>query len=222
LNNVMRQAASHAPSKWLLLLAVCIPTITIEMAGTSVFVALEAITSDLGVSIERSVWLTTMYLVTNAMMLPLAGWLGSRLGYKRTIVLSMAVFTISALLGSLARNFEALVFFRALQGMGDGPILPIVTALLLEAFPEKERGKMMAVYMLAVSAAPVLAPLLASQVVQAFGWRGIFYLSVVLGLAAVLALLALLPSVKVTGKGVKLNWPLFLRWRQAPAAYNSS
>jgi len=197
-------------NKWLVMLVVTIPSITIEMAGTSVFVAFETIASDLGVDIERSVWLTTMYLATNAMMLPIAGWLRSKLGYKRTILLSMGIFTISALLGGLAQNFESLVIFRALQGMGDGPILPIATALLLEIFPEKERGRMMAINMFIFSVAPALAPLIASQVVQAVGWRGIFYMNVLLGLLSLTLVAALLPSAKEKGDKVKLNWPMFL------------
>lgn len=196
--------------KWLILIAVAIPTITIEMAGTAVFVAFDAIASDLGVSIERSVWLTTMYLVANAVMLPIAGWLGSRLGHKRTIILGLSIFTFGAFLGSIAQNFESLVIFRALQGMGDGPILPITYALLFETFPEKERGRMMVINMLAVGVAPALAPLLASQLVQLVGWRSVFYLSVFLGLLSLTAVAALLPTVKKKAEKVKLNWGLFL------------
>jgi len=201
---------SLVANKWIVLLAVSIPMITIEMAGTSVFIAFETITTDLGVSIERSVWLTTMYLATNAMMLPIAGWLGSKIGYKRAILLSMAVFTFSALLGSLAQNFESLILFRALQGMGDGPIFPIASALTLEIFPEKERGRMMAIFMLIFSTAPAVAPLIASQVVQAVGWRAIFYLNVILGLISLILVAALLPSAKTKGDKVKLNWSMFL------------
>jgi len=85
-------------NKWLILIAVAIPMLMIEMAGTSVFVAFETIATDLNVSIERSVWLITFYLAANAMMIPLAGWLGKRFGYKRVIISSIVVFGISALL----------------------------------------------------------------------------------------------------------------------------
>jgi len=197
-------------NKWLILLAVAIPSLMIEMAGTSIFVAFEAIASDFNVGIDRSVWLTTLYLAVNAMMIPLAGWLGKKLGYKRVIVLGILIFAVSALLGALAHNFEALVLFRALQGLGDGPIMPIVTALLLEVFPAKERGRMMVGMMLAISIAPALGPLIASWMVDTIGWRAIFHMNVILGAVSLVAVTFLLPSTKPAANNAKINWLAFI------------
>lgn len=197
-------------NKWLILLAVAIPTLMIEMAGTSVFVAFETITTDLNVSIDRSVWLTTMYLATNAMMIPLAGWLGKRFGYKRVILAGIVMFGFSALLGGLARDFESLVVFRALQGLGDGPLMPIATALLFEIFPANKRGRMMVGLMLAIGIAPALGPMLASWIVEEIGWRGIFYINVIWALISFVSVTVLIPSMKASSENIKVNWPAFI------------
>ena len=198
------------PNKWLVLLAVAIPGFMIEMAGTSVFVAFETIASDFSVSIDKSVWLTTLYLSANAMMIPLAGWLGKKLGHKRVITFGILLFALSALLGAVATNFEALVIFRAMQGLGDGPIMPVATALLLNVFPAKDRGKMMAGMMLAYGIAPAVGPLTASWLVNAIGWRSIFYMNALLGAISFLAVWIILPSKKPDNGSVKINWYLFM------------
>lgn len=197
-------------NRWLVLLGVAIPTLMIEMAGTGVFVALEVITTDLGVSIHRSAWLTTMYLAANALMLPLAGWLGKKLGYRNVIIAGILVFTASALLGGLSRSFDTLVLFRTLQGLGDGPMIPVITALLLELFPVRERGRMMAGLMLAIGLAPALGPLLSSWVVETLGWRGIFHANVILGLVSLAAVSCLLPPMRARGDGVAVSWRAFV------------
>jgi len=203
-------AVTMKTNKWLILLAVAIPTLMIEMAGTSVFVAFETIASDLNVPLDRSVWLTTLYLAANAMMIPLAGWLGKKIGYKRVIISGIAVFAISALLGGLARDFDSLVLFRALQGLGDGPIMPVATALLLEIFPANQRGKMTVGIMLAIGIAPALGPLIASWIVEEIGWWGIFYMNVIWAIISLAAVTALLPSMKPPSEKVKINWPGFI------------
>jgi DHA2 family multidrug resistance protein len=196
--------------KWLILLAVTIPSLMIEMAGTSVFVAFATITSDLNVSIDRSVWITTSYLAANAMMIPLAGWMGKKIGYKRVIISGIAVFTISALLGGLARDFDSLVLFSALQGLGDGPVMPVATALLLETFPPNQRGKMMVGIMLATGIAPALGPMTASWILEEIGWRGIYFMNVILGLISLAAITTILPSTKPSSENVKVNWLVFI------------
>jgi len=196
-------------NKWLVLLAVAIPSLMIEMAGTSVFVAFEVIAIDLNVGVEKSVWLSTLYLAVNAMMIPLAGWLGRKLGYKLVIFYGVLVFTISSFLSSLALDFESLVVFRALQGLGDGPIMPIATALLLEVFPARERGRMMAIIMVAISIAPAIGPFFASWLVEEASWRAIFHMNVILGLVSLFAVKSLLPNIKPSGATIKVNWIAF-------------
>jgi DHA2 family multidrug resistance protein len=194
-------------SRWMILLGIAIPAMMVEMAGTSVFVALEAVTSDLRVSIYRSVWLSTMYLATNAMMIPLAGWMDRLLGTKRVMLLGIAVFTACAFLSGSAADFESLVIFRALQGVGDGPIIPVTTALLLSVFPPGERGKAMAGLMLAIGVSPALGPFVASWVVEELGWRWVFYMNVPLGLISLTSTMLLIPASRPSGKSPGMHWP---------------
>lgn len=198
-------------NKWLILAVVSIPTIMIEMAGTSVFIAFEVIATELNVGMESSVWLTTLYLAANAMMIPLSSWLGKKMGYKRVILSGVAVFTLSSLLCALAGDFHSLVVFRALQGLGDGPIMPVVTALLFDVFPPKQRGRMMAGMMLAYSIAPALGPLITSWLIDSFeGWRAIFFMNVIWGMVSILAVSLFLPAMKPTERDARVNWPAFI------------
>ncbi|HSV86390.1 MAG TPA: MFS transporter, partial [Levilinea sp.] len=130
--------------------------------------------------------------------------------YKRVIISGIVVFGISALLGGLARDFDSLVLFRALQGFGDGPIMPVATALLLEIFPANQRGRMMIGLMLATGIAPALGPLIASFIIEEIGWRGIFFMNGIWALISLAAVTALLPSMKPTSENVRLNWPGFV------------
>ncbi|HSW10063.1 MAG TPA: MFS transporter [Bacillota bacterium] len=192
--------------RWLILIGIAVPAMMVEMAGTSVFVALEAVTSDLGVSIYRSVWLSTMYLATNAMMIPLAGWMGRVLGARRVMLLGITIFTVCAFLSGSAGDFESLVIFRALQGVGDGPIIPITTGLLLNAFPPGERGKAMAGLMLAIGVSPALGPFLASWVVEQMGWRWVFYMNVPLGLLSLVSTTLLIPASRPPAEDRGMHW----------------
>lgn len=197
-------------NRWLILLVVSIPIFMIEMAGTSIFVALEPIASDLNVTIEKSVWLATLYLAANASIIPLAGWLGKKMGYKRVILGGIVVFGVSALLGATAHDFHSLVLFRALQGLGDGPVMPVAIALLLEIFPANQRGRVMVGIWLAIGMAPALGPLFASSIVEEIGWRGIFYMNVIWALVSFTAVTAFLPSMKASSENIKINWPGFI------------
>jgi DHA2 family multidrug resistance protein len=123
----------------------------------------------------------TSYLVSNAVVLPLSGWLSGRMGRKRFYMTCVALFTFSSMLCGMANSLPMLIFFRVLQGIGGGGLQPSEQAILVDTFPQSKRGMAMAVYTVAVLVAPVLGPTLGGWITDNYSWRWIFYINVPVG-----------------------------------------
>lgn len=175
---------SHNP--WLIAVAVMAATF-MEVLDTSVAnVSLPHIAGNLSVTTDESTWVLTSYLVSNAIVLPMTGWLGIRLGRKRLLVVCVTLFTIASILCGVAPNLTFLVIARVLQGVGGGAMQPIAQAVLLESFPPEKQGIAMATYGMGVIVAPILGPTLGGWITDNYSWRWIFYINVPVGIFAVL------------------------------------
>jgi DHA2 family multidrug resistance protein len=175
---------SHNP--WLIAAAVMMATF-MEVLDTSVAnVSLPHIAGNLSVTTNESTWVLTSYLVSNAIVLPITGWLGIRFGRKNLLVICVSIFTIASILCGMAPTLPFLVVARILQGVGGGAMQPIAQAVLLESFPPAKRGIAMATYGMGVIVAPILGPTLGGWITDNYSWRWIFYINVPVGIAAVL------------------------------------
>ncbi len=175
--------ASYKPrfNPWLIAITVTMATF-MEVLDTSIAnVALPHMAGSLSVSNEESTWVLTSYLVANAVILPLSGWLSGVLGRKRFYLISVFIFTVSSALCGMATSIEQLVFFRVLQGLGGGGLQPSEQAILMDTFPPSKRGMAMAVYGLAILCAPVLGPTLGGFITDNYSWRWIFYINLPVG-----------------------------------------
>ena len=169
---------------WLIALAVMAATF-MEVLDTSVAnVALGHIAGNLSVTTEESTWVLTSYLVSNAIVLPITGWLGNFFGRKRLLVICIVIFTAASALCGLASSLSFLVFARILQGVGGGAMLPIAQAILLESFPPAKRGVAMATFAMGVVVAPILGPTLGGWITDNYSWRWIFYINLPVGIFA--------------------------------------
>ena len=151
--------AAYTPrfNPWLIAVTVTMATF-MEVLDTSIAnVALPHMAGSLSVSNEESTWVLTSYLVSNAIVLPLSGWLSSVLGRKRFYMISVCLFTVASALCGFATSIEQLVLFRVLQGLGGGGLQPSEQAILMDTFPPSKRGMAMAVYGLAILCAPCWA-----------------------------------------------------------------
>jgi DHA2 family multidrug resistance protein len=136
---------------WLIAWVVTIATF-MEVLDTSIAnVALPHIAGSLAAGVDESTWVLTTYLVANAIILPLNGFLSSVIGRKRYYMLSVALFTVSSFLCGVAPSLRWLIFFRALQGLGGGGLQPVSQAVLLDSFPVEKIGMAMAMYGLSPS-----------------------------------------------------------------------
>src|SRR5438445_7425109 len=178
--------ASHGINPWLIAVSVMLATF-MEVLDTSVAsVALPYIAGSLSASNDESTWVLTSYLVSNAIMLPATGWLGSRFGRKRLLITCIAIFTVSSFACGAALDLPMLILGRILQGAGGGALQPIAQAILIESFPPARRGVAMAVYGLGVVVAPILGPTLGGWITDNYSWRWVFYINLPVGLLAVL------------------------------------
>ena len=147
-------------------------------------VSIPAIAGNLGVGPAQGTWVITSFAVANAISMPLTGWLTRRLGAVRLFVGSIVLFTIASWLCGLAPTIEALIFFRVLQGLVAGPMIPLSQTLLLASYPRALAGTAMALWGMTVLVAPVVGPLVGGWITDHIGWPWIFYINIPVGLLA--------------------------------------
>src|SRR4029077_1258381 len=132
--------------------------------------------------VDESTWVLTSYLVANAIILPISGWVFSFIGRKHYYMTSVALFTVSSFLCGFAPSLRWLLFFRVLQGLGGGGLQPSEQSILADTFPSEKLGMAMAVYGFAVVTAPVIGPTLGGWITDHYNWRWIFFINIPVGL----------------------------------------
>jgi DHA2 family multidrug resistance protein len=177
-------------NKWIISITVMLPTL-IEIIDTSVVnVSLDHIRGSLSAGIDESTWTITSYLVSNAIIIPISGWLSRIFGRKRYLIFSIALFTISSFLCGSAWNLQSLVFFRILQGIGGGALQPISQSILLETFPRRQHGMAMAIFGMGIMFGPIIGPLIGGWITDNWSWHWIFFINVPIGLISILMTLS--------------------------------
>jgi DHA2 family multidrug resistance protein len=171
---------------WVIAVVVTLATF-MEVLDTSIAnVALPHIAGNLSAGRDESTWVLTSYLVSNAIVLPLSGWLSGVFGRKRFYMSCVALFTVSSFLCGLAPSLGVLVVCRILQGAGGGGLQPSEQAILNDTFSLEKRGMAFAVYGLAVVVAPTIGPWLGGWITDNFSWRWIFYINVPVGIISLI------------------------------------
>ncbi|HVO19671.1 MAG TPA: DHA2 family efflux MFS transporter permease subunit [Anaeromyxobacter sp.] len=174
----------HNP--WAVALTVTLATF-MEVLDTSIAnVSLPHMAGSLSVSQDEATWVLTSYLVSNAIVLPVSGWLANRFGRKRYYLTSVGLFTVSSFLCGLAPNLGTLVLARVLQGVGGGGLAPTEQSILADTFAPRQRGMAFAVYGMAVVLAPAIGPTLGGYITDHFSWRWVFFINVPVGVLSLL------------------------------------
>lgn len=170
------------PNKWIVAFTVILPTLLEVLDISVVNVSLDHIRGSLSAGVDEATWSITAYLVANAIIIPLAGWLSGIIGRKRYLMASIILFTISSFLCGSAHSLGALVVFRILQGIAGGGLQPLSQAILLEAFPPAQYGIAMAVFGVGVMVGPIAGPVLGGWITDNWSWPWIFYINIPLGI----------------------------------------
>jgi MFS transporter, DHA2 family, multidrug resistance protein len=178
-----RPVVSRPPAnKWMIAGTVVFGSFVVVMDISIVNVALPQMLGTFGVSLDAITWVAVAYSIAEMIMTTMAAWCSMLLGRKRFYLLSFAFFTGASVLCGLARSLEMMILARALQGMGGGGLIPVSQAVMLETFPEEERGMAMALYSMGVVVAPTVGPVLGGWLTDAYGWPWIFYINVPIGI----------------------------------------
>ena len=155
-------------------------------------VALPHIAGNLGVTNSQSTWVLTSYLVANAVVLPITGFLAEMIGRKRLFMTCIALFTVSSFLCGIAPSLGMLILFRVLQGAFGGGLQPMAQAILFDSFPPQKHGQAFALFGVTVVIAPAIGPILGGWITDNYNWRWVFYINIPVGLLTLLLVYNLL------------------------------
>ena len=207
----MNADAPRGVTPWLIAPVVALAAFMEIMDISIANVALPHIAGSLSSSQNESTWVLTSYLVTNAIIMPISGWLANTFGRKRLFLVCITGFTVSSFLCGLAPNLASLIVMRALQGATGGGLQPVGQAILTDSFPPEKRGMASAIYGIAAVVAPVIGPTLGGWITDNYEWRWIFLINVPVGVVLVLLVQSLIKERGAAARGPRrsVDWAGF-------------
>lgn len=178
------QASFTPPSLLLCTIGLSLATFMQVLDTTIANVALPTIAGNLGVSSEQGTWVITSFAVSNAIALPLTGWLSRRYGEVKLFVWATMLFVLASFLCGISRSMPELVGFRVVQGLMAGPLYPMTQTLLIAVYPPAKRGLALALLAMVTVVAPIAGPILGGWITDSYSWPWIFFINVPIGLFA--------------------------------------
>jgi DHA2 family multidrug resistance protein len=208
------RSAAGDRSPYLIALVVSIATFMVVLDTAIANVALRYIAGSLAISVDESTWVVTTYLIANAVVLPVSGWLSNVIGRKRFYMICVAIFTVASLLCGLASSLTALIIFRILQGLGGGGMPTSEQAMLTDTFPPAKRPQAFAIYGIAVIVAPTVGPTIGGWLTDNYSWHWIFFINVPFGILSLILVQWLVVEPEVLERerherlagGLKVDW----------------
>jgi DHA2 family multidrug resistance protein len=175
------QAAAGAENKWLVSLAVIFGVLMSAIDTSVVNVALPDIQGNVGATQQEITWISTGYLISVVILMPLTAWLSMRFGRKRVYLTSLVIFVAASFMCGISRSLVELVLWRVIQGMGAGTLQPLAQAIFREAFPPQEQGMAMGLFGFVVLFGPAIGPTLGGYITDNFNWPWIFFINLPIG-----------------------------------------
>jgi DHA2 family multidrug resistance protein len=188
--------SADVANPWLIAVLVALATFMEVLDTTIANTILPYFAGGMGVSDDEASWVVTTYLVANAASLTASPYFARRLGRKAFFLICLALFSISSVLCAQAWNLDALLFFRVLQGLAGGGMVPVSQSILAASFPPSKRGQAFALFGVAVVVAPVVGPALGGWLADNWSWRWGFLINGPVGLATIALIAVLLPGDK--------------------------
>jgi EmrB/QacA subfamily drug resistance transporter len=167
---------------------------------TIVNVAIDTLAHEFHSPLSTIQWVSTGYLLALSIVIPLSGWSVERFGAKRMWILSLSVFLVGSILSGAAWSASSLIFFRVIQGIGGGMILPIGTSMMAQAAGPQRIGRVMSILGVPMLLAPILGPVIGGLIVTSVSWRWIFYFNVPIGIVAIVVAVRMLPTERIDSK----------------------
>ena len=183
-DEAMPRSAAGLGGPWVMVMIVSIATF-MEILDTSIAnVALSNISGALGVAVDQGTWIVTSYLVANAIIIPVSGFLSKAIGRKRYFMISIALFTVSSFVCAISSSLGMLIIARVFQGMGGGGLAPVEQSMLADSFPQEKRGQAFGVFGIVVIFAPIIGPTIGGYITDVISWHWIFFINVPVGILA--------------------------------------
>ena len=179
-----QEAWKPSANLWIIALSVMLPTIMEVLDTTMANVALPHMAGNLAASQDEATWVLTSYLVSNAIVLPLTGWLSVRLGRKRFLMACVVLFTMASAMCGAAVNMPMLILARIIQGAAGGALQPLSQSILMESAPPEKRGVAMAIFGMGVVVAPIIGPTMGGWITDNYSWRWMFFINLPIGVLA--------------------------------------
>ena len=186
--------------KWWVAVTVMLNAFIVIMNNATVNLALPPIMTTFSMNLDQVQWVINAYMIAGAVIVPTVGWLGNVMGNRNLLFVSLSIFVVSSALCGLAWSGNSLIFFRLLQGMGGGPVMPMAMVFLTQTFPSHQRGLAMGLYGLGMSCGPVVGPVLGGYVTEYLHWRMVFYLNILPGIIGIVLVLLVIPNTRETIK----------------------
>jgi MFS transporter, DHA2 family, multidrug resistance protein len=193
--------------KWLIAGSVMFGTVLSVMDVTVVNVAMPHMMGSFGQDLLTIAWVSTAYSIAEMIMITMTAWWSTLVGRKQLFLGSMVLFTVGSVMAGTAQTFSQMLVWRVVQGAGGGSLIPVSQAVLRETFPPEEQGMAMAIYSMGVMLAPAAGPVVGGWLVDAYGWRWIFYMNVPFCLAGILMVLAFVHDPPYLKRGLaRIDW----------------
>jgi len=180
-----RKPLTGAPLAWMTV-ALAMATFMQVLDSTIANVAIPTIAGNLGASNSQGTWVITSFGVANAISIPITGWLAKRIGEVRLFLWATGLFALASWLCGVSNSLEMLIFFRVIQGLVAGPLIPLSQSLLLNNYPPAKRSTALALWSMTVIVAPICGPILGGYISDNYHWGWIFFINIPIGIAVVL------------------------------------
>ncbi|WP_027415563.1 DHA2 family efflux MFS transporter permease subunit [Aneurinibacillus terranovensis] len=190
-------SADSMASRWFALIAIILGAFVAILNNSLINVAIPKLMNVFGSTTDRIQWVLTGYMLASGVIIPISGFMGDRLGYKKFFIVALSVFTLGSLLCALAWSDTVLIVFRIIQGLGGGVIMPLSMAIIYKIMPREQIGTALGVWGISAMVAPAVGPTLSGYLVQWFNWRLLFIVCIPVSLFAILMAAILLHETEV-------------------------
>lgn len=172
------------PFRWIILVGLITAAVMEVLDTTIINVALPQMAGNLNATTDEIAWVSTGYILSNVIVLPMTAWLGQRFGRKRYLVFSIGLFIVASFFCGTSKTLIELVFWRILQGAGGAALLSTAQATLRQIFPREQQGLVQTIFILGIVAAPTLGPLAGGYITDNYNWPWVFYVNIPIGLVS--------------------------------------
>ena len=195
-------AAAADPYRWIILIGLITAAIMEVLDTTIINVALPQMAGNLNATTDEIAWVSTGYILSNVIVLPMTAWLSQRFGRKRYLIFSILLFIVASFFCGTSKSLNEVVFWRIMQGAGGAALLSTAQATLRQIFPKEQQGLVQAIFILGIIMAPTLGPTLGGYITDNYNWPWVFFVNIPIGLVSVFLVVTFLhdaPNAKKAG-----------------------